>query len=436
MIIIAKQQVRIGGVGLFTVLHIEHNRFYHAIVKNNLPKNQINYIPVKSTAEAREILRNNKVGLIITGLIFEDMDGVEFIKEMSAGKYKNIPIIVMSSNDEGDIVAKLKQIGITNFVSKNASLEILKANIQKYVTRNAAFEELQSLKIAVLENNEIELNYFKKMFETNYVSHVHYYSNAESFLDSMEAYDLYIVDYKMPKLSGEYIISQLRENHPNAIIVAITATEEEDLVTQIVNAGASDYVKKPISQDLFITRIHMNIKGYHKENNVPVVVPENRGPASVKGVTDNDGVRARLYEEIKRIRRHKGKLSVAYIGIDRYAEMKVSYGIHYMQEVVKGISEVIRDNIRVTDIMGAIEDREFLLLLPSTELVGAAVIAEKIRDIVQDLDFGREELTITISGGVTELFNEDEDALIVKVNELMHQAQFKGGNRIEQSLEK
>lgn len=420
---------------MFTVLHVEHNRFYHAIVKNLLAKDEIQYIPVRSRMEAMEILKSTKVNLIITGLIFQDASGEEFIKELCSSKYKNLPIIIFSSNDEEETIESLKLLGTVNYINKNTSLENLKTNVYKHISRNATYEELRKFKIAVLNSNELELLTVKKMFETNFLSEVHYYNNAESFIDSREEYNLYLINFALAKISGDHIVSAIRERNPKAVIISITAVDSEEIISNLLAAGANDYIKKPFSEDSFLSRIHINIKGYIFDESLEPKKNTAQTNKKLVGLMDKEAVCKRLFEEIKRVRRHKGKLSIVYLGIDKYDHLKISYGMKYINEVVKAISEIIKDHIRLTDIMGYFSEKEFLLILPSTDVLGGVTIAEKLRDIIEYTDFGREELTMTVSGGVAELTNEEAQELIAKASELMHQASFYGGNRVEHVIE-
>jgi DNA-binding NtrC family response regulator len=124
---------------MFTVLHVEHSYFCRRIVKDLLiySDNELEYISVQTPSEANKILENQKVNVIITGLEFGNETGESFIKVLNKSKYKDIPIIVLSGNDDEDFKRKLLAQGVVAYVNKNASIERLKNYVSKYKNRDS-----------------------------------------------------------------------------------------------------------------------------------------------------------------------------------------------------------------------------------------------------------------------------------------------------------
>lgn len=77
---------------------------------------------------------------------------------------------------------------------------------------------------------------------------------AKSFADPMEALDwvgenqpdLVLTDYKMPNMDGIEFTRRFRDIHPDIPLVVVTALEEREIRYQALEAGATDFLNKPV----------------------------------------------------------------------------------------------------------------------------------------------------------------------------------------------
>jgi len=83
-------------------------------------------------------------------------------------------------------------------------------------------------------------------------------ADAGSFLRAVrrESFDLYILDWVLPDMSGIEVLHKLRnEMSDNTPVVIVTAKNEEDSVVTGLESGADDYLVKPIRQGELIARL-------------------------------------------------------------------------------------------------------------------------------------------------------------------------------------
>jgi response regulator of citrate/malate metabolism len=127
---------------MFTVLHVEYSNFCKRIVKDLLihSYNDLKYVSAQTPSESKQILEDEKVNLIITGLEFINETGEEFIKSVSKSKYKDIPIIVLSANEDEEMKRKLFAEGAAAYINKDAHIERLKNYVSKYRNRKVTKE--------------------------------------------------------------------------------------------------------------------------------------------------------------------------------------------------------------------------------------------------------------------------------------------------------
>ncbi len=86
--------------------------------------------------------------------------------------------------------------------------------------------------------------------------------NGEEALELVRKhkYDLCIIDWMMPKLSGLDLVKIMRKEGSDAILIMLTAKDEEEDLIDAFEAGVDDYVRKPFSSRELMLRIHAHLK--------------------------------------------------------------------------------------------------------------------------------------------------------------------------------
>ena len=134
--------------------------------------------------------------------------------------------------------------------------------------------------------------------------------------------------------------------------------------------------------------------------------------------------------EIARAKRYGHPLSVIIFDIDHFKQVNDSHGHQKGDEVLVGLSWLIQAHIRSADILGRWGGEEFMIVCPETNLEGAGVFAEHLRDAVATHDFA-EIGHLAASFGVTEMRPDDsEDDMIHRADAALYRAKQDGGNRV------
>src|ERR1044072_219385 len=86
--------------------------------------------------------------------------------------------------------------------------------------------------------------------------HVRSYTDGASALPALSATppDLAILDIKMPRMDGMELLRRLRQSAEMPVIFLTSKDEEIDELMGL-NAGADDYIRKPLSQRLLLERV-------------------------------------------------------------------------------------------------------------------------------------------------------------------------------------
>ncbi len=140
-----------------------------------------------------------------------------------------------------------------------------------------------------------------------------------------------------------------------------------------------------------------------------------------------------LTQHCKMVKRYDQSNSLILLDIDYFKKINDQYGHAGGDEVLKQFSKLIKEGLRDADIISRWGGEEFLVLTPSTDVKNAAIVAEKLRKMVETNAFkvAGQEAHITITCGVTELCtnHQIEDAL-KQVDKLLYEGKNKGRNRV------
>jgi diguanylate cyclase (GGDEF)-like protein len=146
----------------------------------------------------------------------------------------------------------------------------------------------------------------------------------------------------------------------------------------------------------------------------------------------------RLEEEIARSERHGRMLSLMMLDIDGFKTYNDTFGHPAGDKLLKLISDAIMNSVRTMDIVARFGGDEFLILLPETDPVLAAHIAERIRKEVTDAAFkpggtppgGAAAVSVSIGIASYPQSGDTLEKVVEQVDRALYQAKMKGKNRI------
>jgi diguanylate cyclase (GGDEF)-like protein/PAS domain S-box-containing protein len=136
-----------------------------------------------------------------------------------------------------------------------------------------------------------------------------------------------------------------------------------------------------------------------------------------------------LQKEIEVAKRHKDNLSLIIIDIDFFKLVNDTYGHLVGDNVLKQLSKIISENIRISDIFGRYGGEEFLIICTKTSEDSAFILAEKLRKEIENFRFEKVGYK-TISLGISSLKKDDNiELLFKKADEALYEAKKSGRNK-------
>lgn len=146
----------------------------------------------------------------------------------------------------------------------------------------------------------------------------------------------------------------------------------------------------------------------------------------------------RAEEELQRIRRYGGKCALLMVDIDHFKEVNDNFGHDSGDVVLKMVANLCRDAMRTIDLLGRVGGEEFAILLLETSVQEAVLVANRLRQSIQDNVFKTEDqqlIRLRVSIGVAEHYTTEEslNALMVRADKALYRAKNEGRNRVNAS---
>jgi diguanylate cyclase (GGDEF)-like protein len=153
---------------------------------------------------------------------------------------------------------------------------------------------------------------------------------------------------------------------------------------------------------------------------------------TLTGLGNRRALHYRMQEEIDRMKRYNSHaFSLIIIDLDHFKVVNDTYGHLIGDEVLVAIAGVLQGVVRKCDAAVRWGGEEFAVLLANTSLLGAAVLANRLREIVAELTF-HDDIRVTISAGIGEyLESDDESTFFQRVDRALYRAKSHGRNRVE-----
>jgi diguanylate cyclase (GGDEF)-like protein len=177
-------------------------------------------------------------------------------------------------------------------------------------------------------------------------------------------------------------------------------------------------------------------------NQAATSIANARYHAAIEKMATTDGLtglfnhrvfQEKLSGELERSARSGKPVSLLLTDIDFFKKINDTYGHPVGDQVLKGVSGIIRETVRTVDIPARYGGEEFAIVLPETDAEGAFQIAERLRKAIGMQPYSAEgkKFQITISIGIAVLPGDarTKEELIEKADQALYHAKHNGRNR-------
>jgi len=244
------------------------------------------------------------------------------------------------------------------------------------------------------------------------------------------SFSVVVTDMDMPRMDGMELIKHLVQDHVDVDIIAITGHTMKYKYTDVIAAGAADFITKPFTLNELEAKLNRLIRERCLRQELELLAVRDH----LTGLYNRRSFQKIVRKEAVRALRYSHPLFLFFFDIDHFKAYNDTNGHQAGDELLQQVAEVLRASIR-EDVDSAFRygGDEFTVLLPHLTNEQAAVVAGRIQ---QNYNKGHFELT-SLSIGVAQFINltgdvdQDVEDMIRRADAALYRVkQDLGGNRI------
>jgi len=253
---------------------------------------------------------------------------------------------------------------------------------------------------------------------------------------------LVITDVNMPNMTGHQLLVKIRKSnearHMNMPVVVMTTAEDNvDRNLAFLN-GANDFINKPIDEMELVARVNVHYRLARTIRELEASKKALAEQATTDSLTKLKNRRAFFEAGAKALamaRRYMSDLSVILLDIDHFKAINDTFGHSVGDEALSVVADILMELSRTEDTVARVGGEEFAMLLPDTNRLGTAVLAERIRSAIEREQFviGDKIHPMTASIGIASFGvdpAESIDQLLRVADSRLYLAKNAGRNRI------
>lgn len=374
--------------------------------------------------EAVEKARNLRPFAILLDIMLPKKDGWEVLQELKTEEATSqIPVLIHSIVDNKDLAFAL---GATDYLLKP-------------LDRTALLEKLQGLSllkakkapitILIIESNG-SLDYLKEALgPQEFLIYTAREGKRGLELATALRPDIILLDFELSDMLGFEAINELKA-HPSTMNIPVFILTEKDIsVEDRMNLmGKIERIIKKHRFDMGELIDHIM--------EIEVLYPGRAGLVDeLTGLFSHRYFQIRLAQEVERAVRYKQPLNLLLLDIDFFGQFVKEHGEEEGNRVLKTAADLLRKNIRGSDVVVRYGGDSFAVILPNTVLSAALSLGNRFNAIIRNYPFPyRETLPkgrITASAGLAFLDGQNAEELILCCEKAKAFAVKKGGDRVE-----
>jgi two-component system cell cycle response regulator len=240
--------------------------------------------------------------------------------------------------------------------------------------------------------------------------------------------DLVLSDIVMPGMDGLQLLDHIKGNYQGTDVIISTGYHEKASYSDVIKAGAIDFIKKPIDQ----AELEAKLARVIRERNMMRALERLSKQDGLTSLLNRRAFDERFTIEVERAHRQHYHLMLAIIDVDNFKQYNDQYGHQMGDKVLINLAEILkvctRDSV---DLCFRLGGDEFAVLLPQATANQGTEIVQRILLSFVEQSFGTTTLSIgLVSCNRNEdlLREKDETAIKERADQAMYDAKKSGKN--------
>ena len=214
-------------------------------------------------------------------------------------------------------------------------------------------------------------------------------------------------------------------------IILLGGAEGFELLTKRSPTTVTDFLPtSPFDSGLLSARadVLLRVKGRLDQLKEQAVIDELTGTYNRRYFEEQMNVR------IEEAKRYDTPFSLVMFDLDHFKRVNDTLGHQFGDHVLRETAEIVRKEVRQEDVLARYGGEEFVIMLPHTDRLGSAILAERIRESVADHTFSRkgrnQKVTMSLGSASMPIDGvETAEGLIEMTDRRLYEAKSQGRNR-------
>ncbi|EAL3904385.1 diguanylate cyclase [Campylobacter upsaliensis] len=406
------------------ILLIDDNKMLSKLLAKKI-QNTLNYeVDIAHTMTEAIAMLNNEYFLSFVDLCLPDAMNGEIV-DVVADK---IPTIVLTASNDTNKREEFMHKNILDYIFKESDTcvdQILDAiSTLSYYAKTKVILAMAKLP----ERNEIKKFLSQRLFKVLAAAHG---EEALLYLEDNDDTKLIIADAKMPVVSGEELLAEIRTKYNDDDLGVILLGEKDDVAeARVLKNGANDYLIKPLLKELFNCRLD-RVLNYMQDKKF---IKTYNNLDHTSGLKDHYTFRSEVEDYLNDIASGEQEFAFAFLDIDELKSINDEYGFEIGDSIIKICADEMIAETKGRDILGRYSAEKFGILLKNISQERALKILSRIRVNIKNAGIliNLDELFFTASLGVVFANSGAKlDDLVEKATKALSAAKNNGKDRIE-----
>lgn len=343
-----------------------------------------------------EAVRKDKPQAIIMDVVFPqgELAGIEKIAQLRRDVEDLPPVIFVSQRE--DLAARLASVraGAAAYYTKPIDL----SGIVETLDRLTMHDGNTPYRVLVVDDDE-SLAFHNALTLQRAGMDTQVLTDPALILEVLANFqpELILMDLYLPGCTGIELAAVIRQQEIYVGMPIVFFSVETDIGKHLdaMRAGGDDFLIKPIAPAHLLATVEARVR---RARTITALMVRD----SLTGLLNHTAIEEQLDRELGLQLRHGSVLSYAMVDLDHFKQVNDRYGHAAGDRVIRGLSRMLRQRFRQTDLLGRYGGEEFVVILPGTDTHLAARLLDEVREAFSRIRFvaGDQGFSVTFSAGV------------------------------------
>jgi diguanylate cyclase (GGDEF)-like protein len=360
----------------------------------------------------------------------ENSDGLTFAHELAAQLPLPLPLLAISERHDFDTRLRAVRAGVAGFFTKPINFSALESRLDSIFVAQLG----ERYRVLIIDD-DLEVSQRYSLVLENTGMQVETLSQPQNIDEVMHRFnpEVVLLDVNMPLCSGPELAQIIRFNDVWLRVPIIYLSAETDINKQtkaLLKAG-DDFLTKPISDHALAASV---LARAQRARLLSTALSRD----SLTGLLKHADIKEQIAIEIERAARRGSSACVVMLDLDSFKQVNDRYGHAIGDNVIRALSNLLRQRLRRVDSLGRYGGEEFMAVLPDCNLEQAKSILDEVRQRFAELPFITHDscFNVTFSAGIAQSNSQSSaNQLIELADQAMYAAKAAGRNQVLCSLD-